>query len=62
LRSRAEFCLVGALTAGAHRAAAARVTARIAPAVAINCTAFGRRLLIRFYGVSIWILLTGVAA
>ena len=39
-------CLAGALTAEAHRAAAAAVTARTAPIVATNRTTLGRRLLI----------------
>jgi hypothetical protein len=54
------LCLAVALTAGAHCAAAARVKARIAPA-ATNRTTLGRRLLIRFDGVSMLISLTGVA-
>jgi hypothetical protein len=39
-------CLGGALTAEAHRAAAAAVTACTVPIVATNRTVLGRRLLI----------------
>jgi len=40
----------GAVTAGADRAVAAPVTARVAPAVTAHRARLGRRLLIRFYG------------
>ena len=41
-----RVCLAGALTAEAHRAAAAAVTARTAPIIATNRTTLDRRLLI----------------